>query len=376
MTGSERRDLVKRGDRTATPRGGRWRTDRRLRRLIPALVLLALVLPASAPAAGASTIRVTAELGNNCLSGHGPANTQLEVTLRQADGVTLNLLQATTDGQGAWSGCFPNAPYTPITPGRRIRVDADGTVRTIRVPLVTAAGDRVRDRATGRAPTTGKLRVTVSDCRFGVDCSDVATKTVARAANGRWLLRHGTIFDARGFDRLAAAWTAPAGDRFIAEAIYPGLYVYPELLRVGGLARTEGEEVSVLVRPGEDDPPSEIHTATAGAFGIFVADFLAVDSFTLSIVEASIAKDARLTVPIIQRGWNAGTRQVSGRCLPFLPILLTWGDGDEGVSGTTGANGWYQVTLRPAVTGPADAEAIVIACESARGDLVLSDLTP
>ena len=241
---------------------------------------------------------------------------------------------------------------------------------------VTAIGDRVRDRASGRAPVNGTLRVAVSDCRFVTDCAAAVVATVPRDAKGRWVLRHGTTFDARGVDELEARWTSPAGDRFVRTARYPALFVNTTQRQVAGIAIRAGVPVTVTARPGPNEPPSASVSTTADKFRTFYADLSSLVSLTHVTVAADIAKDASLTIPTIDRGWDAGTRAISGHCLPFLPIRLQWGAADDSVEGVTKANGWFTVTLRPAVTGPAGAASIVVFCESAQGDLIIDEVTP
>ena len=107
---------------------------------------LASVLPPPALADG--PLNVTLELGKRCLTGHRPVDGLIRVKLLRSDGTVLETRQ---DGSVSfsWSICFLH--HTPVA-GNKIRLINGGMDRTVRVPDLTIALDRVTNVVRGHAP--------------------------------------------------------------------------------------------------------------------------------------------------------------------------------------------------------------------------------
>lgn len=340
-------------------------------RVAAVLLGIAVLLPTvAAPAAGAApAFTVNAEIGTKCASGSGPAATPIVLTLREANGVNVETVATTVDGNGYWSACFPALGL--ITVGRKIRVEGGGKARTVAVPALTSFGDRVKDRISGAAPAGGSVSVRLFRCLILIRCTQKLQRTAQRKPSGAWFVRHAVAFDARGLDRSYVTWRSPKNDRFMLRGFYPGFMALVGTQAVNGLYRP-GRTVTISLRAALGDPPTASVSVATGAYPSFTSTLPSGTILGGYYVEADFALDASLRIPTIERSWAAGTKQIGGKCLPNLPVLLDWPEnpGDP-IGGTADADGWYRTALRPSTPGPANVGVVSVSCQSVRGDVAV-----
>src|SRR4051812_49057708 len=134
------------------------------------LMLFGMVQVGTASASPAVLTTFEFSLGNDCIAGVGPANTELRVVLRSASGEVQGHFRASTDPtDGTWGyRCF----WGTIDSGDVLTATDGTTTRTLTVPPLAFAINRATDVIAGSGPQSSPLRIGIDDCHSEWDGCD------------------------------------------------------------------------------------------------------------------------------------------------------------------------------------------------------------
>lgn len=336
---------------------------------LSAATLIAATLASAGPTAAAAPITFEHQMGTTCVGGAKPAGGTLTVSLLRRDGSRRDRVRD-HDGAPSWQACFTVKPR----PGDRIRAVQGSVSRTIRVPDLSIAIDRVADVVRGRAPA-GR-RVTIQATRCFVVCATPLTRTTTANADGRY--RRGIPLDMNGSDLASATYSTAAGDEFRAFATAPWFEVTTPGRAAVWCTPPRAHEVTLR-------RPDGSRRASAWPLRGVCDDRLprtrrlirpngsAVTVRTGDILKSDVASDARFAWP--EMSVEALPGGAAGECFrnaPFMVVVVRpvggslVGVGSLG-AGDTLADGTFVTNVgSPPVLQEGD--RIRLICESRRGD--------
>ncbi len=337
------------------------------RRLLAMALVCASLLAFPAVASAAVPISVVVFTGMSCVSGTGPASSEVIATLRTPGGHVRGRFRSMTDGAGNWDGCFP---LSAINGNDQMRLLIGNRSRTVRIPRLEPEIDRVADTITGWVRPGD---VVFADIGHAVNLRDMTAHTFADQANGngRYVIDTSSEVDLRGGD--AVTIFAPHGDdTFGAFVIVPHVNVSHANNFLNGTANNGTDLVFVLTnRDGKLKADTTAGTSSA-LFGIslftvdlYRANGAAAYPVATDLLASNLASDAVLRIPNGTLAGNPATDVVTGRCMKNAPYAL--GIGGEGFFGTTNANGEFarDVTNRMNLRR---ADQLELTCLYATGD--------
>lgn len=303
-------------------------------------VTLALAVLAPGPALADGPLNLELKLGSRCVTGHKPTDQPVKVKLLRRDGRALETRQDTTTDL-EWRICFRD--HVP-TAGNRIRLTNDTFERTVSVPDLTLAVDRVTNVVRGRAPAGRTIDFAYGACDSEGGC---VKSTFAVTANSRGRYRKdlsGTI-DIDGSDIVRAIRTTSGGDRFYRETRAPWMTITgPNRFKLSCLP-AGSTTVRLLSPTGALRASKTVHT-TRGCrtvSGTFRTNGHAMTIRRNDRIRSDFASDARMT-------WPAPFVSASGysyslRCFPNADWHLTidLDDGPGTYSGPTDADGRFSI---------------------------------
>ncbi|MFN8623084.1 MAG: hypothetical protein U0869_20290 [Chloroflexota bacterium] len=347
----------------------------------PRSVLLALSLVAtaslgagSASAAAPVTYSVPwpgiGHTGADCVSGIGPASVTLDITLR--DGATdLQTVHPGTDGTGAFQACFDDGT---VLPGRSLVT----TDRTFVLPALTASISRPADRVTGKGPKGARLVLSRYDCPdvgtlstpgSVTDCKKRPALKATIGATGRWAFDAG--FDVRAVDTFLIVAKTAEGDQVGQAASAPLLLVsMSPLLTTANVVLmhlgSSAEVVRLLSRPGGTVLAEQPVIFTGGSGSTTLTTPVPGNQVT-----ASVAPDARLTIPDVTPKLLAGPARIRARCFPGQPTGISLGgSASDAIWVKADAAGLATLPLAVHHLSAAKGNLVAVYCESAGGDLL------
>lgn len=326
---------------------------------------LAVAVLAPGPALADGPLNMELRLGSRCVTGHKPTDQPVKVKLLRRDGRALETRQdASTDFE--WRICFRD--HVPAA-GNRIRLTNGAFVRTVSVPDLTAALDRVTNVVRGRAPAGRTVDLVYGACDSEGVCAKVLPGPVTANSHGRYRKDLSRSIDIDGSDIVRAIYTNSGGDRFYREGRAPYMTITgPNRFKLSCLPA--GTTILRLLSPTGALRASKTFHATRGCrtvSGTFRRNGHAVNIHTGDRIRSDFASDARMTWPspfVAASGYD-----YSGRCLPNVDWHLTIIDGDSTAtySGQTDADGRFSQMGYQLI---APGAALRLTCESIRGDRV------
>jgi hypothetical protein len=342
----------------------RFRPIPGVRAVVGATLALALLAPGPALADGPLDLEL--RLGSRCLSGHKPTDQPVKVKLLRRDGKALETRQdASTDFE--WSICFRD--HVPVA-GNRIRLTNGTFERTVSVPDLTLALDRVTNVVRGRAPAGRTIDLAYAACDSEGLCLKSPPVTVTANGHGRYRkdLSSASI-DIDGSDIVRAIYTNSGGDRFYREGRAPYMTITGpnrfklSCLPAGSTTVRLLSPTGVLRASRSSDTPRGCRTVS----GTFRRNGHAVNIHTGDRIRSDFAGDARMVWP--SPHVSASDYSYSGRCFSNVDWHLTIIDGDSiaTYSGQTDADGRFSQMGYQLI---APGAALRLTCESIRGDRV------
>ena len=297
------------------------------RRLLFALLAGTLL---AGPAATSAANPITAEVfvGFQCVTGSGPHNARVLLTLRTPDGKVRDRATSSSGRFGNWIACFHFAlPTSNINGGDRLRIDVGPKTRFLVVPNLEPQIDRVADRISGRAAPNTRVDVSVTHYN-GFKDGSLHEYTARTGDNGRFSVDTTADFDLTGFD-LVQIVNENGNDLFGAIADVPGVIVSHASNVVEGSVNP-GTNVELVLRGPNGRLKAD---STAGPFGfgqfavtMYSSDGTAAYPTARDWLTASVASDAILQMPVSQLRGSAAQDKVWGRCPPGAKFQLFVGD--------------------------------------------------
>lgn len=352
---------------------------RRWRSLFVMLPLAAGMLAPASPAAAAAPITFHHTTGSRCVAGLKPATGRITVRLVAPNGRLRATRTSAAAGasQGGYEVCFPVTPR----PGDRIRGVRGSVQRTVTVPTLTIAVDRVTDVVSGQGPRGRRLEMVAQHCDVTGNCEIPVTRNVSANDRGRYRRDLTSAVDLRGMDRVHVELSTSAGDEFQAITRAPFFQVgSPDRVAAycasGGtrsvmLRRADGRERARATFGSPHRCTSSLLASLSKRFG---RNGTVVEPATGNIIRSNIATDARLVWP--GPSLAIGNDSMTGLCLPDAPYAVYMQrPGEPGVfytlaEGTTLPDGGFQ-RANSTVLMPGD--RIRLICATPAGDHVILD---
>jgi hypothetical protein len=311
-------------------------------------------------------VKLTLRLGSRCLTGHKTSADPITVKLLRSDGKALETRHDDTT-ELEWSICFV---HTPVA-GNRIRLVHFNHDRTVSVPDLTIALDRVTNVVHGHAPAGKTVDLTYAACDAAGRCGKSPAVTVNANSHGRYRKDLSPSIDIDGSDVVRASYTNSHEDRFYRDARAPYMTITsPDRISLSCLP-IGTTTVRLLSATGALRAIKSFHSqgVCGTVSGRFRKNGHAVNIHAGDRIRSDFASDARLvwpTVSVAAHGYS-----YSGRCFPeaewYLSILVD-GSVIGSYAGTTDADGRFSQPAGYQLIPPG--ATVRVACESSRGDRV------
>jgi hypothetical protein len=338
------------------------------------------LLAGPSPATAAAPITFGYSTGSRCVAGAKPATGRITLRLLAPNG-TLRATRTSPTASaplGGYEVCFDVVPR----PGDRIRAVRGSVRRTITLPTLTAAVDRVTDVVSGKGPAGRRLTVRTRHCTLGSACDPDVVRSVTVNRKGRYHRDLTSAVDLRGMDIAFVRFGTSAGDEFQARATAPFFQVgTPDRVaaycapgtRTVRLRRADGRErASATFRS-----PLGCTTDTLASLPRrFKRNGSVIAPATGNIIRSDIATDARMVWPGPSLGIGNGS--MTGKCLANAPYVVYMRRPTEPgmfftlAEGTSSADGLFQraydTTLLPG-------DRIRLLCATPAGDQLVHDRT-
>ena len=351
--------------------------------MLPAtLALVAAAVAPAGPAVAAGPITFDYTLGTRCVAGEKPITGTITLRLLSPSGATraTKTSSAATANEPASEVCFKVKPRA----GDRIRAVRGSVHRSVTIPTLTVAIDRVTDVVSGKAPKGRSVRMLARHCTLVISCGDETGGSVAVNSKGRYRADLTDLVDLRGMDEVSVRYRSAAGDEFQVRAITPFLQVgAPDRVALScassvdhivTLRRADGSvRASATFRPPQRCTSDHL----AALPKRFMRNGSAINPLAGDIIRSDIASDARVAWPGPTLALPGGT--VSGTCLPSAPYgVYLQRFGEDGVyytlaQGTTAPNGAFSVASSMTFM-PGDRARLT--CVTPAGDHVIVDVRP
>lgn len=315
------------------------------------------MVAAAPPASAAEPLAASVVIGSKCVGGTSPMS-PVTVTVARTGARTLS---RTVTADPSFQACFSRTVRT----GDTITLDDGLLPRTVTVPRLSAVADRSSDKVTGRSGS-GALELSFGDCGAGV-CMIYKPVPVTVEPNGTF--SHPLTLT--GSDWATLTLSTGDGDRFQVDA-------YAATLRAPALKRTTVQviaaktgKVTVTVRSANRKLRGSA-TAVVPADGRFHTLTIRKDGRLVALkpgdrVSASIAPDARITLPSLTVTADGTADTFSATCYPDLGWSLEiQGVGDMTISGASEPSGAVVLPGVDLHTG----DKLILQCFTAAGDVV------
>jgi hypothetical protein len=313
------------------------------------------------------------------VAGEKPTTGRITLTLLASNGRTraTTTSSAASANERGYEVCFKVMPRA----GDRLKAVRGSVRRSITIPTLTTAIDRVTDVVSGKAPKGRSVRMLARHCTLVISCEDETGGSVTVNTKGRYRADLSGLVDLRGMDAVVVRYRTGAGDEFAVRAITPylqvgapdrvALYCASAETHTVTLRRADGTvRASATFRP----PQRCISNHLASLPKRFTRNGSAVSPSIGNIIRADIASDARIEWPGPSLQLGGGT--VSGVCLPTAPYgVYLERVGEDGVyytlaEGTTGVTGGFSVASSMTFL-PGDRVRLI--CVTPAGDHVILD---
>lgn len=294
------------------------------RRLSLFVFLLGTALAAPFITLAGNPISVEVLIGDNCISGFGPARRDVIATLRTPSGDVRARFHSRSDKFGLWGGCFePDEPSTFINGGDQLRIVMGSKARTINVPLITPKIDRVADTIEGTALPRTTVDILIAH-RESFRRTEFFFYTEKTGADGTFKIDTSADFNLLGFDNVTVL-NGRGFDEFRSTTLVPGILVANASNFLTGSANN-GRRV-VLVLSDRNDHVKAKANAGSVQFGLFEVSMFKNDGRAAyptggDTLTGSFARDAAITIPVSSLEVSAKTDHAQARCMSDAPYML------------------------------------------------------
>ncbi|CAN5459972.1 hypothetical protein BH20CHL6_BH20CHL6_09390 [soil metagenome] len=292
------------------------------RRLRSASLATALVLAATLAGtarAGGGGFSFDVLLNDTCVSGTGPADTGLAISLRTFSGHLRDRFRTTTDGDGNWVGCF----RLGVRGGNVIKALGGGSSESWRIPKITLDTERVSDVVSGLGPENTTLALTVvhyPGFASGREIS-VAEREVTTDGDGDYSTDFSDAVAIVGGDQVSALLQQD-GNRATIVNLAPRMGIFRnDDVAFGNL--NPGDPVHVELRRADGSLKAQL--TSPGFFSnfwdgiLYAPDGTSVAARPGDVLWSDIASDSRFTLPVMALNGSATRDTVYGRCMPNRP---------------------------------------------------------
>ena len=314
------------------------RSVQRLGVVVLGVVLLAgagvAAQPYAARAAVGPQIWFTVNYGN-CFNGHAPANEQIAVTWRRANGSLKAGFTVMSDESGFFGPPQAVCDANVIEAGDRIRATPSNPdlARNFKVRAITGLFNRKTDVVSGQAPANTNLVISVHRCGVGI-CLGATEQCpehlVPVNGSGQYIYDttgcDGSFYDAIGSDWASLRWTSPNGDTIYLEGYAPFLRVTVKGHQIAGRTAPGTSVTGTDKRPngtvrGTAHATSDVHgwytTHLRNSSGTLVS---AQPGETLS---GNWAGTVSSVVPAMPLNFGTDEDIISGHCGPNVNVWVT-----------------------------------------------------
>ncbi len=282
---------------------------------IAAGALLVTAVPAAVSAAPLG-IQFSIGMGNCDMRGWNAGNKQAILLVWKDSGGDLKSTQKVkSDKHGNW---YSNCDYNEqIEAGDTIKATIGTKSRTIHVPQLSVAVDRVTNVVSGYGPPND----TVSLYVYTSDTS--ANQDVSTDPSGQYSFDFTSQLDIKGQDYAEADWYSPSGDDIYSYANAQYVQVWEGRAPDQDAAYVQaqpGEAVSVHLLDGSLVEKASF-SGTGNRYGSLEGDFIdasgnVVRALAGDTIDATdVASDATWVLPAISVSGVASTDRVSGTCV-------------------------------------------------------------
>ncbi len=342
--------------------------------LLLGTLLAALALPAPAAAGQALLTTFGVELYSSCVWGEGPANTELTVRLKGANGSFQGKFKRWTDGDGFWEGCF----LGDVQPGDVVSATDGSTTRSYTVQPTSFKIDRVTDVVSGTSVPNDEVFIFIWDCNTEWSCQFGPDRTRPTSGNGAFTTDFTGAHNIRGGDFVEVHWFSPQGDDQYRSLGAPRLEVWVGNNSIFGQARPrQTAKVWLLdsngtTQRGRSETIADIWDGDF--YDAFQKNGRAVDVEVGDWLVSNIASDVEFQVPNFNQSLNPGSDQISFRCFKNRPfeVYVEHEGGDWMLaSGHANRNGLASLNTMDAEGFDLESgDSVDVACLTKQGDVV------
>lgn len=281
----------------------------------------AALLPTIASAA-ARPLTFNLSIGDECLYGRAANNAKVSLVWRDQDGVSKGKKTIKAEPDGYWQECFSYDGR--VAPGDTVKGTVKTTSRTLTVPKLTIAANRVADTVHGKGPAGDTVTAYVDD--YASNTYSSADEVVA--TDGTYSHDFSGDIDILGCVYVSLSWQDSANDQVNRQTSSSCLG-----FRVGRLSSSYGDDqvwgrvrslaaVEIDLADSGDTPKAVAYGVGSYPNGYFSTEFGDDDGEPVVVLPGdkisapTIASDAHFTVPNITASTNLTTDVVSGTCIP------------------------------------------------------------
>lgn len=339
---------------------------------------LAAAIIGPAPAAAGNSVFSTVSVGlyESSAWGWGPANTNLKVTLRGAEGDYQGHFFVESDGGGYWEGRF----WGDVQAADTVTVkETSGTSsRTVTVQPLTYSINRVTDVISGKSVPNSNVDIYVRGCQDDWDDCD-GEVDITRPTNGLGKFSFDTtsIYNLRGQDGVELRWDSNQGDEVYRwlDVPYQGAFVGSN--DSWGVSKPRQEVTAWLFNSQGTQKAKFRHRGDiwdGDWYGAFANDGRAVNIRAGDFVGSDIASDALFQIVNTNASFDTGNDTVSGKCFnnKVFTLFVQRRDGSNDstyTGGTANGNGNFTVNLMNSNGWDLQSGDLVdIRCRTAKGD--------
>ena len=294
------------------------------RRLSLFLVLLCTAFAAPLMTDAGNQISVQILIGDNCVSGFGPARQDVVATLRAPNGDVRGRVQSVSDRFGSWDACFERKePATFLNGGDELRLVIGNRSRSVIIPQLTPKIDRVADTVEGSTRPNTPVDILIAH-RSSFHGTDFLFYRKRADGDGKFKIDTSADFDLIGFDSVTVL-SQRGDDFFRATALAPGVEIAHASNFITGSANN-GRKVGLLLTDRNRHIKAAV-TAGSVQFGLFEASMFKDDGRAAYPASGdwligSFARDGAVQMPLSAVAASARTEHVAGRCMPNAPFKL------------------------------------------------------
>jgi hypothetical protein len=302
-------------------------------------------------------------VGTPCPYGTRPNTSPITVKLLRSDGTTRETRHDNTVSFD-WNVCFSHVPV----PGDRIRmINGTSEDRTISVPDLTLAVDRVTNVVRGLGPAHKSVAIKYTQC-YPATCLGPVIRHATVDGHGRYRkdLTAASI-DIDGSDLMEVDYDNSAGDTFLRTTQVPYLQVSKPNQVFAACAPQGATTIRLLTSTGHLRASRTVGAGDdcTGVPTSFRKNGHAVNIHTGDRITSTLASDSRIIWPAISVTGSGST--LSGRCFPSANYVVFIDQGSSNTSweGTTDSDG--QFTGFPIWTFTIG-DRLDLICETHQGD--------